>query len=165
MSRMVENKFSPVDVRKVKKTLEEHGTYMAQVSRELGFCETYLSNTLGDGRLRVPIIKMIEKLYGITYDEIKPDPEPEPVPAPETTPELSPEPTPEQPQPQSTITIDYNALREMILYGVTEGIKAILADKATWTQMYNELVHINKDGWRLAWREQLEEKKGHLTIK
>ena len=164
MSRMVENKFSPVDAWKVKKALEEHGTYMAQASRELGFCETYLSNTLGDGRIRVPIIKMLEKIYGITYDEIKPDPEPEPVLAPEPTPEPMPLPVQEQPQ-QSTITIDYNALREMILYGVAEGIKAILTDKATWTQMYNELVHINKDGWRLAWREQLEEKKGHLTIK
>ena len=163
MSRMVENKFSPVDAWKVKKALEEHGTYMAQASRELGFCETYLSNTIGEGRLRVPIIKMLEKFYGITYDEIKPDPEPEPVQEQESTPE--PMPLPVQERPQATITIDYNALREMILYGVAEGLKAILTDKATWTQMYNELVHINKDGWRLAWREQLEEKKGHLTIK
>ena len=163
MSRKIENKFRPVDAWKAKKAFEEHGTYMAQISRELGFCETYLSNSIGEGRLREPTIKMIEKIYGITYDEIKPDPEPEPVQEQEPTPEPTPEPT--QEQPQATITIDYNALREMILYGVTEGIKAILTDKATWTQMYNELVHINKDGWRLAWREQLEEKKGHLTIK
>lgn len=70
--------FKPVDYKKLYKLLNGAGTNAKDVSQALGWNRYYIENSQRAGRgLRPSVIKMIEKLYTIHYDQYKPDTPPE----------------------------------------------------------------------------------------
>lgn len=152
-------KFMPVDYNKFKKIVAEKKLTGAKIARELGFNECYFKDLSDRKKLRQPIIIQLETLYGIKYDDIKPD-----------------EPKPQEPaqpaQPVQTSididsvkgavadaikNIDYNAFREMMAYAVETAIRNVLTDKGVQMQLATWLTRVNSDGWKMAWRDKLEQ--------
>ena len=54
--------------------LAKKGVTPAEASRELGFCDWYLSNSAGRGYLTMPGVKGLERVYGINREEYEVSP-------------------------------------------------------------------------------------------
>ena len=69
----------PFDGDKLRYQIESHNYTMAELSREIGYTTSYLGNLVNHnkGAYEIPVraVKLLE-LFGIHYDDYKPDPEP-----------------------------------------------------------------------------------------
>lgn len=91
-----------IDGNKLKKELLRRGLTMSEVSKEMGFNESYLSNHVTSGFTSLETVKMLESLYHIKYESYQPDRfEPEQY-------ELI------QPVQESKVDIDYGELEKII---------------------------------------------------
>ena len=72
MGIQMEQRRMPVDKEKLDKILFEKKLVKKQLSLEMAGYRQYLNNEITRG-LRHQTIVMLDKLYGIAYDEIKPD--------------------------------------------------------------------------------------------
>ena len=63
----------PVDYTKLAKELKKQGKDISTASCEMGFHESYLSHVSSRHELRKSSVVLLEKLFGIAYDAIKPD--------------------------------------------------------------------------------------------
>lgn len=157
-------RFMPTDYNKFKKAVSDKNLTCARIARELGFCESYFKDMSDRKKLRQSVIIQLENIYGIKYDDIKPD-EPK-----SDEPKLQ-----ESAQVAQTVqtsididsvksavadaikNIDYNAFREMMAYAVETAIRNVLTDKGVQMQLATWLTRVNSDGWKMAWRDKLEQ--------
>jgi len=63
----------PVDEAKLGKELRQRGMKMADFSRNIGLCDSYLSHAINrDGGINTQIVKLLKSELGIDYESIKP---------------------------------------------------------------------------------------------
>ena len=74
----------PVDYDKLTRAIASRNLDGAKASRQMGFESGYLRNVKRYQHLRKNSLLMLERMFGISYDEIKPD---EPAAAVEAAPE------------------------------------------------------------------------------
>ena len=74
----------PIDYDKLTRAIASRNLDGAKASRKMGFESGYLQNVKHYQRLRKTSVLMLERMFGISYDEIKPD---EPAAAVEAAPE------------------------------------------------------------------------------
>ena len=77
----------PVDYDKLTRAIASRNLDGAKASRQMGFESGYLQNVKRYQHLRKTSVLMLERMFGISYDEIKPD-----------EPAAAVEPEPERPQ-------------------------------------------------------------------
>lgn len=63
----------PVDKEKLLDELKERGLNQSRASVEMGYDASYISCRMYENALAKPVLLMMEKMFGITYDMIKPD--------------------------------------------------------------------------------------------
>ena len=157
-------KKSPVDYKKLEAVFSNRGLDLTKVAIEIGHTKNFLRHSRGTGHLSNAALKTLELMYNIRYDDLKPD-EPEPE---QTTLEPVIESKPDIDYDTLLMTIknavmlankntDYNALREMLAYAVETAIRNVINDKAVQIQLATWLTRCNSDGWRMAWRDKLEQ--------
>lgn len=143
--------FMPVDYSKLVKVLKQRQKSLAEAGRQMGHSDGYLQGVKYNGRLNTGVVKMLESMFGIAYDAIKPD---------EHAENTEPEKVPEQKAEQNTDSAEIKALTECVerlteqLKAHTEAMtriaesgetfKALLAEpvqlyKAIFIPMYNAL--------------------------
>ncbi len=71
-------KYNPVDKDKLKRCLAERGKKMTDVSLDMGCNRSYVTDCISkhDGFTNGMIV-FLERIYGIQYEDIKPDEKPE----------------------------------------------------------------------------------------
>ena len=74
----------PIDYDKLTRAIASRNLDGAKASRQMGFESGYLQNVKRYQHLRQTSVLMLESMFGISYDEIKPD---EPASAVEAEPE------------------------------------------------------------------------------
>lgn len=74
----------PIDYDKLTRAIASRNLDGAKASRQMGFESGYIQNVKRYQRLRKTSVLMLERMFGISYDEIKPD---EPAAAVEAEPE------------------------------------------------------------------------------
>lgn len=143
--------FMPVDYGKLVQAFKQRKRTLAEAGRQMGHSDGYLQGVKYNGRLNTGVVKMLESMFGIAYDTIKPDEHAE------TT---EPEKAPEQKAEPSIDCAEIKALTECVellteqLKAHTEAMtriaesgetfKALLAEpvqlyKAIFIPMYNAL--------------------------
>lgn len=101
------------------------------MSRKLGFNDCYLSNVLNRGKIASYGMNLLETLYGISYESIKPD-ENLPWDSAKTTP--PPVETDDNglqkfiDDMRVTVTIDYNELQHAIYSAVIGALRKLVRD-------------------------------------
>ena len=157
-------KKKPVDYEKLKALFIRRGLKLESVSIEMGHTGHFLSHSKETGHLSNAALKMLDMMYNVKYDEIKPD-----EPASDSTilePVRESKPDFDYDILQMTImdavmlankNTDYNALREMLAYAVETAIRNVINDKAVQIQLATWLTRCNSDGWKMAWRDKLEQ--------
>lgn len=73
-------RFLEVDGARLKKAFEDRSLVMTDVSDDMGFNRNYLSGVIYAKKIRKASVDILEKVYGIPYEEYKPIPVPEPMP-------------------------------------------------------------------------------------
>lgn len=68
-----------IDGGKLLRALEVRSLVPAQVSRDMGFSDTHISQAVQRGCINMPSVKLLETVFGIPYSEYEPDPEPHPL--------------------------------------------------------------------------------------
>ena len=63
----------PIDYDKLTRAIASRNLDGAKASRQMGFESGYLQNVKRNQRLRKTSVLMLERMFGISYDEIKPD--------------------------------------------------------------------------------------------
>lgn len=74
----------PVDYDKMARAIFSRNLDCSKASRQMGFESGYLQKVKREHHLRTSSVLMLERMFGISYDEIKPD---EPAAAVEASPE------------------------------------------------------------------------------
>ena len=69
-------KFLEVDGARLRKAFEDRSLVMMDVSVDMGFDKSYLSGVIYRGTIRKSSADILEKVYGIPYEEYKPIPIP-----------------------------------------------------------------------------------------
>lgn len=104
---------------------------MKEMSRKLGFNDCYLNNVLSRGKIASYGMNLLETLYGISYESIKPD-ENLPGDAVEnTSPTVETEDNGLQKfidDMRVTVTIDYNELQQAIYSAVIGALRKLVRD-------------------------------------
>ena len=73
-------KILPVDKDKLKQCLQKHNTSFVRASTEMGWSRTYIDNSIREyGGVNKATATSLKLMYGIDYDEYKPDEKPEPI--------------------------------------------------------------------------------------
>lgn len=67
-------RFYEIDGERLKKAFEDRSLVMTDVSIDMGFDRSYLSGLIYKGKIRKSSADVIEKVYGIPYEEYKPIP-------------------------------------------------------------------------------------------
>ena len=83
---MAKQQSKPVDFLKLRNAIEQRGLKLSNASTKMGRAETYLFHVAETKTLTISAIATIQAMFGVTYEDIKPDepkPEPKPVPKPE----------------------------------------------------------------------------------
>lgn len=62
----------PIDGEKLKRAILSKG-YITEISEELGYEKAYLSQTCKYGRITQSAALLLEKMYGIKYEDYKPE--------------------------------------------------------------------------------------------
>lgn len=70
---MLKDRIFPIDGNKLDKELAKRGESAWNVSSEIGFAHTYLSCCKSRGRISQHSMLLLERMYGIKYDDVKPD--------------------------------------------------------------------------------------------
>lgn len=81
---MSRGKNLPIDYDKLTRAIASRNLDCSKASRQMGFESGYLQNVKRYRHLRKTSVLMLERMFGISYDEIKPD---EPAAAVEAAPE------------------------------------------------------------------------------
>lgn len=63
----------PVDYDKLTRAIVSRNLDCSKASRQMGFASGYLQNVKRYQHLRKTSVLMLESMFGISYDEIKPD--------------------------------------------------------------------------------------------
>lgn len=63
----------PVDYNKMVRALFSRNLDCSKASRQMGFESGYLQKVKREHHLRISSVFMLERMFGISYDEIKPD--------------------------------------------------------------------------------------------
>lgn len=74
----------PIDYDKLTRAIASRNLDCSKASRQMGFESGYLRNVKRYQHMRKTSVLMLERMFGISYDEIKPD---EPAAAVEAAPE------------------------------------------------------------------------------
>ncbi len=61
-----------IDGQKLTRIITHKGMTKAQISLGMGFSENYISKATTYNKITPSGMKLLEQLYGITYDDIKP---------------------------------------------------------------------------------------------
>ena len=69
-----------IDGKKLNDIILERGLKKEEMSYALGYSKTFINHLIGDSRVRPLAMEALDRLYGIKYDDIRPD---EPVVEPE----------------------------------------------------------------------------------
>ena len=136
----------PVSHDKIVMELRRRGLTCSAAARELGFSETYFGK-LRRGVARASTILLLNKVYGIQYDDIKPD-EPEPD-----------EPEPNEPANETEGALlevrefDFDRLGEVIRKAVRDGMLDIITHNNE-----RDIIHcIIKNAVKTGMRENIED--------
>lgn len=83
--------FMPVDYGKLVQAFKQRKMTLAEAGRQMGHSDSYLQGVKYEGKLKTGAVKVLESMFGIAYDTIKPDEhaentEPEKVPEQKTEP-------------------------------------------------------------------------------
>ncbi len=74
MAKMNTNgKAIKIDGAKLREELRRRGLTYVSVSKELGFCDSYISTVVSTGSIGVPAAKLLNLRYNIDIELIKPD--------------------------------------------------------------------------------------------
>ena len=160
-------KFMPVDYNKFKKIVEDKELTGAEIARKLGYSDSYFKDVSSRKKLRQSVVIQLETIYGIKYDDIKPDEPKSDEPKLQESAQVAQTAQPAQTSididsVKGAVTdaiknIDYNAFREMMAYAVETAIRNVLTDKGVQMQLATWLTRVNSDGWKMAWRDKLEQ--------
>lgn len=63
----------PVDYDKLTRAIHSRNLDNSKASRQMGFRSGYLQNIKSNQCMRASSLLMLERMFGISYDEIKPD--------------------------------------------------------------------------------------------
>lgn len=147
------NNMIPVDGYKLLAQLHMKGLDFKSASLDLGYTSNFLAKSTQRRTLKKSVIISIENQFGIKYDDIKPD-------IPETPPEVHTETLEEK------FGITYDSIKpyitetsitDTIETAVYNGIMKAFSNITVQTQIADFLTKTNAEGWKLAWRERLEQ--------
>ena len=62
-----------IDGEKLLKEIEKRGLTKGEVAAEVGKSSSYINTCVADKSIAPPVMKLLDLLYNIKYDDIKPD--------------------------------------------------------------------------------------------
>ena len=150
-----DSKMLAIDSEKLRNTIKQINLNAVDVSRKLGFSDNYISKCCSRGAIKESSANMLDIVYGIKYDDIKPDPVI--VPEPETEKTCN-----ENDQlvdilkriEPSIVPVSYGELEASIRNGVSEGIMDIIND----IHVRSSLFEMMKNAYKQALKENLKER-------
>ena len=99
-----------INSAKLEKELKKRNLTKTEVSKQLGYGETYIVNVTSRGMISEPAAKLLKNLYNIDYDSYK---------------HVQEEPAPEPPAP-TPAAIDYDKLNEILYDAVFRAVRDAL---------------------------------------
>lgn len=148
------NKMVPIDGEKLRNAVKNLSMSAAEASQKLGFSPNYITKICSRGDIRESSLTLLNTIFGIKYDDIKPDP------VVEECQEL------EQEEPKiETIAqeaIDYEMLESSIRNGVRSGIIDVLVSADSRATLMEILKNAYKQAIRENLKERLAENSGKL---
>lgn len=158
-----DNNMLKVDGNKLQAELMKRGLTNYTASVKLGFSGPYLHKTCSRGTIRSSSVTLLQAVYGITYDDIKPDP------IVETCPELEPQQENHDDEMQQLLKglaslrpdpINYEDLETAIRNGVRSGIIDILISADSRATLIEIIMNAHKQALRENLTERIRENGG-----
>lgn len=83
-----------IDANKLRAEMKLRNLSSSKVSAEMGYGNYFLTKSINLGRLGLPAVVLLERMYNIKREDYEIVPAPEPAPEPEPAPAPEPEPAP-----------------------------------------------------------------------
>lgn len=128
----------PIDMDKLQGEVKRAGKTMMEVATEMGFSSNYFARSKMANGIKRATALMLEKLYGIQYEDIKPEEKPDPAEGIKTV---------------DHAPVDYEKLADVIRRAVKDGILDIITHQAE-CDLVRDMI---KNGVKAGMRENIEE--------
>ena len=159
------HQFVAIDGQKLTNILKRMNITKKALAVDLGYGDTYFTDVCKANKIRPSVLTVLEKAYGIAYEDIQPDPEPEPVVEEPATVETVDETT-------VTATLDYDILVDKlakavnpfpmdyddIASAVRKGVTAAITDILVTADTRATIMELIKNAHKMALRENLKER-------
>lgn len=154
------HQFVAIDGQKLTNMFNRLGVTKKEAAENFGYSEGYFTDVCRYGKARASVVKVLEKVYGIAYEDIRPDPEPEPIPEPvkeevETT-------VKEDATATVDISLDYDDIASAVRKGVTAAINDILVTADTRATIMELIKNAHKMALRENLKERIQEQGGKM---
>ena len=148
------NKMAQIDGEKLRNAVKNLNMTASEASQKLGFSPNYITKICSRGDIRKSSLTLLNTIFGIKYDDIKPDP----------VVEECQEPEQEEPKIETIVkeTIDYDAIESSVRHGVRYGIIDVLISEDSRATLMEILKNAYKQAIRENLKERLAENSGKL---